>query len=388
MPALNDTQPNKPVQPDAEQQSGPGCLAWGLLGTAATAFSLIAMVVAGLAGYITGGQQVQAEAAEQRAATIDAYLLDVPTRVAEGNTAYIEGYIDWFEQLTPAPDEVSMLQATGTQLALDTRPTATAQPTQTLPPTATTAAPTAAPSATPTVASAPNEDDLDTNVFDPGALFREAEAQIANGELDEAADTLDAVMAIDPEYRPDDVRDLMFTALERQARQLLRSGDPANLSVGIVKANQAEEYGDIGELGYERYIAGLYLNAQSLEGTNPQGAITAYGEIYNQLPSYLDVQQRIFNLRVQLGDEAYDRFDFCPAVVQYQAALQVMTSPDVQSRLETAQESCSANGTPAPGAGGGSTGGGAVGGADTTGEGEQAAPSATPAGVAPIGERN
>jgi len=383
MPELSDTQPIQP-QPAEEGTSGPGCLAWGLLMVAGGAFSLIVVLVAGLAGYITGQEQVNTQAEAGRAATIDAYLLEIPTRVAEGNTAYIEGYIDWFAQLTPVPTELAMLQATGTQLALNVEPTLPPLATD-LPTLAATDAPTQtpAPALSPTATEAASVDVSDPNapVYDPAALFLEAEAQIADGQLDEAAETLDALMGVDPSYRPDEVQQTMFSVLERQARLLLRSGDPANLALGIVKANQAEAYGDLGEVGYERYIAGLYLNAQSREGTNPLGAIQGYTEIYNQLPNYLDVQDRIFSVRVELGDEAYDRFDWCPAVVQYQAALQVASAPDVQQRLETAQTSCAAGATAppnlTPGVVNGSTGSGSVG----------STPPPTSEGVAPIGAR-
>jgi tetratricopeptide (TPR) repeat protein len=221
----------------------------------------------------------------------------------------------------------------------------------------------------------------DEPLFDAGELFAEAQMQFSAGEFSDAAETLDAVMAVDPNFRSDEVNALMLQSLTRQAETLLRSGNPDNLSVGIVNANEAAAYGDIGELSYESYIAGLYLNAQSREGNNLQGAIEGYSAILAQAPNYMDVRQKIFDLRVELGDLYYTAFDFCPAVVQYQAALQLFTRPDLQTKLDASLTSCP--NTPA-----GSVGGGVV--PNVTPSGvvtTQPVIQPTSEGVAPIGER-
>lgn len=384
MPSIDDTQPNSPFdtqpKPPRSTERGPGCVAWALLAVAGGAFSIMVVVIAGLAGYLSGQEQVNVLVAGTQQAQIDEYLATIPAQVAAGNTFFIEGYIDWFAELTPPPPELPGLIATGTQLALDVQPTVTPTPTVTPMPTATVIVPT--PTVSPPTVSAPtaNSSDPDAPLFDPVALFAEAEAQMAAGEFEDAADTLDAVMAVDPDYRPDEVEALLLEALTRQAAQLLRSGDPANLPAGIIKANEAEEYGDIGDIAYERYIAGLYLNAQGQETTNPLGAIEGYSRIYAEAPGYMDVQRKIVGLRVALGDEYLEAFDFCPAAAQYQAALQISNRADIQQKLDTAQASCSDSGTPpanlTPGA------------APTT-DGSTpppAAPTEAP-GVAPIGER-
>ena len=129
---------------------------------------------------------------------------------------------------------------------------------------------------------------------------------------------------------------------------VLRVGTDKAYAVGEIVGDYiwSEAFGDIGDLSYERYIAGLYLNAQSLETTNAEGAIQRYTEIYNQAPNYLDVRSKIYSLRVKVGDAYYETFDFCPAVVQYEAALQLVNSPDIQRKLETAQSSCSSGSAP------------------------------------------
>ncbi|MEO1666140.1 MAG: hypothetical protein AAFU54_16000 [Chloroflexota bacterium] len=393
MPSIDDTQPNSPFdtqpkppsqahQSQAADSTGPGCMAWGLLGTAGGAFSLMVVVIAGLAGYLVGEGEVGTLVEATRDSQISEYLTDIPQQVSSGNTGFIEGYIDWFSQLTPEPPELAMIVATGTQLAVDLQPTVT--PTATVTPTTapTEVVPTTAPTLVPTQALVAEPDDAP--LFDAGELFAEAQAQFSAGEFEEAAKTLDAVMAVDPQFRAAEVESLMLQSLTRQAELLLRSGDPGNLSAGIVKANEAAAFGDIGELSYESYIAGLYLNAQSQEGQNLPGAIEGYSAVFAQAPNYLDVRQRIFDLRVELGDLYYNAFDFCPAVVQYQNALQLFARADVQTKLDAALSSC-------PDAGAGAVGStsGTVPPPASSGDATVDEPVAEPTseGVAPIGQR-
>ncbi|MEM6282434.1 MAG: hypothetical protein AAF787_09605 [Chloroflexota bacterium] len=392
MPSIDDTQPNSPfatqpkppAQTQAEHRSGPGCMAWGLLATAGGAFSLMVVVIAGLAGYLVGDGEVDTLVEATRQSQISEYLTDIPQQVSSGNTGFIEGYIDWFSELTPQPAELAGLIATGTQLAVDLQPTVTLTPTATPTAISTEIAPTLAPTIAPTVTQAALADE-DAPLFDAGELFAEAQAQFSGGEFEEAAKTLDAVMAVDPQFRASEVESLMLQSLTRQAELLLRSGDPGNLSAGIVKANEAAAFGDIGELSYESYIAGLYLNAQSQEGNNLPGAIDGYSVVFAQAPNYLNVRQKLFDLRVELGDRYYEALDFCPSVVQYQNALQLFARADVQTRLDTALSSC-------PDAGGGSTGGtsGTVPPVASSGDAttdSQPVAEPTSEGVAPIGQR-
>jgi hypothetical protein len=385
----SDTQPQRPagLQQPASGRGGPGCLAWGLLGVAGLAFSLLIVFVAGLFGYFDGQQTVADYAEGTRQAFIDEQLSTwIPQDIANGNVVLLGARIDGLASLTPPPPEFAALVATGTQFALDNQPTATPTmlPSPTVTPTPTI---TDAPSS-PTVAPSPTVDtsaanDPDAPLFDVEALFVEAESQMSIGEYEEAVLTLDAIVGVDPTYRPAEVEAMLFEAWEVIGRRLLRSGDPANLASGIRAANEAANYGDIGELNFEVYVAGLYLDAQSREPLNPLGAIEVYSTLYAQAPNYLDVRTKLFNLRVALGDEYLAAFDFCPAAVQYQAALGIQAGAvDIQEKLETAQTSCQSGqapggtpgtpGTPAP-----------------IGEAESGATVAPPTsdGPAPLGQR-
>lgn len=346
---LQQTQPRPPQKPTPQPDTrGPGCLAWGLLSVAALAFSLLVLFVSGVGGYISGQTAVANIAATAQRDYVNEQLATwIPQDLANRNTVLLGARIEGLASLTPPPPELPALIITATQFAIDNQPTATPLPTQTPLPTATLAAtstPTLAPTIAPTIAD-------DAPLFDPVPLFTEAQAQMAAGQYDEAVRSLDAVMAIDENFRTAEVQTMLFTALNTQATRLLRSGNPSDLSAGIVKANEAAQYGDIGDLAYETYIAGIYLNGVSKETTNLQGAINDYSQIYAQAPNYLDVRQKLFSLRVELGDLYFETLEVCPAAAQYEAALTIQYAMDVETKLQTAQTSCGGSGSTGTGSG-------------------------------------
>jgi len=302
----------------------------------------------------------------------------IPQDMAAGNVELLGARIDGLASLTPAPQEVAGLIATGTQFAVDNQPTITPTASPTLLPTATEpAAPTATTAPLPTAASTSDEDGP---LFDIDALFAEAQTQIDNGEYADAVLTLEAVAGLDEDYRAAEVESLLFEAWQAQALRLLRSGDPADLAAGIRAANAASSYGEIEDLSYESYIAGLYLDAQSKESLNPQGAIGVYSQVYAQSPNYLDVRSKLYNLRVALGDELYEAFDFCPAAQQYEAALALQPGGALEEKLQAAQTSCGTGEAVTPAAPGES--------GDSEGdEGEDDGAPAATATNAPLGQR-
>lgn len=364
MQPLSDTQPNSPfdtqpqktvtLQPPTEPQpiSGPGCLAWSLLSVAGCAFTLMVAFLGGVGGYLNGQSALEDIAVTAQREYVNQQLATwIPQDIANGNTVLLGARIEGLASLTPAPPELAALIVTATQFAIDMQPTptltptVTPTPTQTLPPAATLA---------PTPTAAPATVDDDAPLFDAAALFAEAQTQMSNGQLNDAVQSLDAVLAIDPNFRNAEVQQMLFDILSRQAAALLRSGEPSTLAAGIVKANEAARYGDLGNLGGEVYIAGLYLDAQSREATDILGAITVYSQIYAQAPNYLNVRNKVFSLRVEAGDRYATSLDYCAAASQYTAALGILSNPELDTKLQTAQTACSSGqapigGTPADG---------------------------------------
>ncbi|MFZ4828949.1 MAG: hypothetical protein ACOYLB_16490, partial [Phototrophicaceae bacterium] len=141
----------------------------------------------------------------------------------------------------------------------------------------------------------------------------------------------------DATYQAQAVQTLMLETLRAHALELFRSGE---LAQGIIVADQALLYGEIGELGYERYVAGLYLDAVSLDQINPGGAIAKWSAIYAQNPTYADVKNRLYQSYLNYADLLMNQLDYCAAEQQYTAANLLLYSPDAESKRLTAQGAC------------------------------------------------
>lgn len=354
MTELNDqTQPRRPIvqtqplPPEAQRPDtvAPGCWMWAILVVMAFGFSAVLVMGSGLWGWANGAQAIRTYGLQTQQAVIQEQLTTwIPRDVAEGNTLLLEQRLIGLASLTPPPSELAMVYATATQLSATLATVAvTATPTA----TATVAiSPTVAFTPSPTVA------DVNAPLFDVAVLFTQAQTLYTNGEYAEAAKTLDSVMALDSTYQTEAVQALMLEALRAHALGLFRSGE---LAQGIIIADQALQYGDIGELGYERYVAGLYLDAVSLDQINPGGAIAKWAAIYSQNPTYQDVKNRLYQSYLNYADLLMIQLDYCMAEQQYIAASLLLYSPDAEAKRLVAQGACQSgvqatpiSGTPSP----------------------------------------
>jgi tetratricopeptide (TPR) repeat protein len=178
------------------------------------------------------------------------------------------------------------------------------------------------PTAEPTAEATPTLSDP----YDLGGRLQRAQSAVSLAQWSDAIDDLDVILSIDPNYETATVRSLMSRALNAQALALYRSGE---LGEAIFLTDRAEEFGDIGELSFERYVAQLYLTAKSRVGTSDYiGAINALNEVRNIAPNY------------QNGE-------ICAAVQQYTNALQLFGDGLVSNKRATAQNYCEF-GTPTP----------------------------------------
>ncbi|MCL4255717.1 MAG: hypothetical protein KJ043_18310, partial [Anaerolineae bacterium] len=210
-------------------------------------------------------------------------------------------------------------------------------------PTATLAVVQAQPSPTPQAVPTLNS----TGGFDLPALLATARQQIDFGQLAEAYNTLDIIIRVDENYERDSVRGLMNLVLTRQANPLYASLD--TLAEAIRLTDLAEDYGDIGELNYERLIAGLYLNVVSASGSGNHGiAIRRIQDILQYQSTYkgINLTELLFNEYVAYGDALVAGYQACQAVSQYQQALSLFYNASVDSKRSIAQAQCTASTQP------------------------------------------
>jgi hypothetical protein len=352
MAALEDTQPRSPfrdqvppVEPPLEgdeEQGGPGCLLWSLMGLIALGCALVIVLLAGAAGWTSGQRTAQANATATQNADVQIQLARIPVDVASGNQFLLSRRLEFLATLTPGVPGVTRLIQTATALAVKSQPTRTSVPTAT--PTATALAPTAESTETPV--SATTQAGYDLN-----ALLQQAQSAFDSRDWGQAMDTLDAIISIDANFQTDTVRGLMLQSLESQARADYNSG---KLAEAIALTNRAGEFGlpQNSDLWYEQYAAGLYLDATRTIGTDYPSAIQALHRVVDLGPGryYDKAKQLLFQQYVAYGDAWVAQTEYCPAAVQYDSALSLFASSAVNAKRDNANTLCS-QATPVPGPG-------------------------------------
>ena len=347
---------------DGAIDAGPGCLIWSLIGVLVVIFAVVIVVVAAFAGWSSGQTQAQTNATMTQAIRNQEQCTRLAGEVTAGNAVLLQARMDFLLTQTPPVSCVLTVVPTATALYLTSQPTVT--------PTATAAPPTATATLTPTATSAPEvtpEATAAASGYDLDALMEEAQASMNLREWSEAIDTLDAISAIDPTYRPAAVERMLFEALTTRARQLYRSGE--QLAEAIVLTNRAEDLGDIGDLNFERLVASLWLDAQRNINVNYLEAIRLLTRVTELSPNYREGEaaRLLYRQRVAYGDALAAGGDYCAAADQYDLALsQNSADGEVRTKRDDARTACT-EGTPAEG---------------TPGE---ASATSTP-GVAPVGQ--
>jgi hypothetical protein len=346
MLSSDDTQPRKPFTVQAPSEgyeepasSGPGCLVWGLIGTLIMGLAVLIIALSGFAGWSSGQRIAQSNGTATQSAVISDQLTHIPVDVSSNNQTLLGKRIEYLATLTPAVSGLDAIIQTATAVYLNGLPTAT-------PP------PTATPTAEAVVESTPApEATSGAPALDLAALLQQAKSDASVQDWDNAIQTLDTIMATDETYETNTVRTLMLQALTSKARLLYRSRDD---SAGLAEANfltdRAKEFGDIGDLAYESYIAALYLDAVNAIGVDYGTAIQRLTAVYSQAPTYKKVGQLLFEQYVGYGDALAGSGNACLAVQEYQAALTIINDAAANTKLTAATAACT-NPTPitAPG---------------------------------------
>ncbi|MDZ4669649.1 MAG: hypothetical protein SH821_02165 [Phototrophicales bacterium] len=363
---------------------GPGCLVWGIMGVFIVILSVVFVVLAGAAGWTEGQRLANGDATATQAEFINESLRRIPTDVAMMNDYNFQLRLNALAQMTPGVPQVPELQITATAMAgqqivnlqltqlpqdfinndrarieqrlaylLQHMPNLAELPAYQATATAyiNLFTPTATLEVVQAVATAPSQVAPTLNAtgqFDLPALFATARQQVDFGQLAEAYNTLDIIIRVDETYERNSVRGLMNLVLTRQAQPLYASLE--TLAEAIRLTDLAEEYGDIGELNYERLIAALYLNVVSASGSgNHAIAIRRLGDILQYQSTYkgINLNQVLYDEYVAYGDALVTGAQACQAVPQYRAALNLFSSGPAAGKRDVAQAQCNASNVPA-----------------------------------------
>jgi tetratricopeptide (TPR) repeat protein len=352
--------PQPPLEPEPEDGvGGPGCLVWGLFAVVALGFAVAIVGLAAAAGWAEGERLADRRATATQSGLVDEQIVRIPNDIANGNADLLGQRLSYLE--TVAPDLVALpdLRITATAVYVAAQPTATTPATATPTPTE-TAAPEVTAESTEAVVVEDAAPTSPAQRFDLDGLLTEARRQIAADELEDAYETLDAIVRIDSNYQPAVVEDLLADTLLTLATRLYRSEN--TLAEAIYYTGIAENFDiAIGDLSYERLIAGLYLDIQNAVASDDHPtAIRLLNEVRGYQTSYQgqDFNRLLFNEYVAYGDAFVAGNEPCRSLTHYDQALRLFADNGVQAKRSAAQAQCSQGtiqqtvtpGTPAPGA--------------------------------------
>jgi len=140
------------------------------------------------------------------------------------------------------------------------------------------------------------------------------------------------------------VRGLLQQTLTQWANNLYSTPDTENLAEAIRVTNLAEDSGfAIGELDYERLLAGLYLDARrAVELGDHSLAVNSINAIIQYQTTYKgeNLNQMLFDEYVRYARVFDTTGEPCRAVAQYQNALNLFANQGVNAQRTAAEERC------------------------------------------------
>lgn len=334
-------QPSAPTPPSGQPPvrvhepappSRPPTLALILIGLIVVCLSCSIVGLAGLAGYNDGAREVERIERVTREADINRQVELALTDVAGGNRDLAA------LRLEHVVITLGANHAQAQALLTEVR-AVTATPTPSPTPTVTPTLPdTPTPAATATAGPPP---------LDPDALFSEAQAASVGRDFRRTIEVLNILRSLDPDYRKAEVEQLLHTALTTLSLQYLRAPDTTNLAEGILLARQAQAIAPIGDLSYEAYIAGRYMDGLAADGMECLLSVREWQSVYDEAPQYRDVYEHLGRAYARCGDAYTYQTEYCPAAQYYRWALQIITDASVSAKLSTAYQMC-AQATPTP----------------------------------------
>jgi tetratricopeptide (TPR) repeat protein len=338
MQATEDTQPRRgDVFPEEEyEDTSPGCAVWGFVGAFGILLSLAIVLAAAEAG-VRQGANIGERTAVARTQEFVARECEVlPTDIALERVSIVRTRYDNWAQRGAIPLCAQAYIPEATQIYVNSLATDTPMPTATLEATA-TSQPTDMPTAM-VESTVDSANVAPTSLYDLAGLLQEARDFITAQNYTDAIRTLDAIIAIDPNYETATVNQLLFNSLTTHATNLYRSS--GSLAEAIQLTNRAELYGDIQDLNYERSVAQYYLDAQGFLDVNYPAAIQQLNQVQSFATNYRNTNQLLAQQYEGYGDALVIGGEPCRAVQQYDALLALQQQPSIQVKRDNAQNQC------------------------------------------------
>lgn len=172
------------------------------------------------------------------------------------------------------------------------------------------------------------------------AIFEEAQAFAQGQKWDEVVQRLTQVRDLAPDFRAQEVSDLLYTANFNLGLELLRN-DQTEQGIHALEEALAERPGDV-EASRQLDMASLYASAQASWNADWPSTINYLEQLYTLKPDYLDVRKTLYQAYEDYGDDLVAEEAWCAAELQYQEATMLEPGPEIQSKQAEAARLCRA----------------------------------------------
>lgn len=160
------------------------------------------------------------------------------------------------------------------------------------------------------------------------------------GDFSVAADKLDQIRALDPNYRTDDVNRLLFDSFVKIGSGLTDAGQFEE-AVRAFDQALAIEPDDSNVLRMRQLASAYARGVEALQNEEWDLATTELRRVYILDESYHDIQERLAAAHRQYGDEFFRREIWCDAAEQYRQSNQVASDSNVADQAAVAESRCS-----------------------------------------------
>jgi tetratricopeptide (TPR) repeat protein len=198
---------------------------------------------------------------------------------------------------------------------------------------------TATPTAVPTPTLTPTVD-----LRSAEELYSQAQVLLADGKWTEAIDTLLRLRKNEPNYEAIKVDSMLFVALRnRGIDRILKDGD---LEGGTYDLAVAERFGPLDvEADNMRTWADLYATGASFWGLDWPKVLEYFSQIILLAPNLRDstnmtATERYRVASIRYGDFLASNGDWCSALEQYQAALEMGSDPSIEPTASWVENKC------------------------------------------------
>ncbi len=180
---------------------------------------------------------------------------------------------------------------------------------------------------------------------DLNLLYDEAVTYFEDQQWKAAISRLQDIQNQDPTFKEIDVKEMLHEALKNQGLAELRAG---RFEEGVFLLEQAIEIKPLDDQSEGEYLlASFYVAGLRYWDINWPVVLQNYQEIYDVMPSYYDVADRLWDAHVLYGDQLVALSDPCAAAEQYLAALGMVWDTEVGTKYDEANDAC-LNPTPIP----------------------------------------